>query len=534
LPFGVFMRIGFLGLGNMGIPMAQNLLAAGHTLTIYNRTPGKAKALTALGAKEATSVADAVKNVEVVITMLSDDVAVKEMVHGPKGLLQNLPPKGIHLCMCTIEVETSAALASAHAQAGQGYVAAPIFGRADSTRSRHIWIVAGGPEPQVNRCRPIFEALGQGYTRVGPNAALAHALKLGGNLLTIAMELAVSEILTYAKQAGLPPADFLRFLNTAIFRSHMAHDYGSVVNRPSFDPEDKTLDLVANEMLFQTSKDMGVAVPVVDLLNARLHAAGARGWGEQDLAELSHACSMETGLKDSAIPAPVPAPVPAPAPAPIPIPAPARVPAPAPVPAPASAPALASASAPASAPVPKPMAQLPIPPVSKTTRRSSRDTKKVTDSKGSKTQGEQRYQLMPPLKDEEAITRLSPDEAIEPAGPAGSSQKLPSRSIIATEGGTRVTLDLNKTSHFEVIKGHVCAWSQEKRYDTPWRSLDEVESAFKDVLFLAIKRHVLLRPEAVLDLRPTFGGGAKARVGHSMELDVSRSAAIRLKELLGL
>ena len=316
------MHIGFLGLGNMGIPMAQNLLGAGHAVTVYNRTPGKAKALIAAGAKEATSVPDAVKNVEVVITMLSDDSAVKEIVYGPNGLLQNLPPKGIHLCMCTLEVGTSMGLASAHAQASQGYVAAPIFGRTDTAKSRHIWIVAGGPEPQVNRCRPIFEALGRGYTRVGPNAALAHALKLGGNLLTIAMELAVSEILTYAKQAGLPPADFLRFLNTAVFRAHMVHDYGGATERPSFDPEDRTLDLAANEMLLQAANDMGVSIPVADLLNARLQAAEARGWGEQDLTELSNTCRTETGLNSTSIPVPDPAPDPITTPTPILAPAP--------------------------------------------------------------------------------------------------------------------------------------------------------------------------------------------------------------------
>ena len=111
---------------------------------------------------------------------------------------------------------------------------------------------------------------------------------------------------------------------------------------------------------------------------------------------------------------------------------------------------------------------------------------------------------------------------------------LPASTITAVEGGIQVILDLHQTSHFEVIKGHVWAWSEGKRYETSWRSLDEVELAFEHVLFLPIKRHVLLRPEAVLDLRPTFGGGAKARVGSGLELDVSRAAAARLKELLGL
>ncbi|MBK8790936.1 MAG: NAD-binding protein [Holophagaceae bacterium] len=149
----------------------------------------------------------------------------------------------------------------------------------------------------MNRCRPIFEALGQGCTRVGPNPALAHAIKLGGNLLTIAMELAASEILPYAKKAGLPPADYLRLLNTAIFRAHVMDGYGSAPARPSFDPEDRTLDLAASELLGQAAKDLGADIPPADLLHARLQAASARGWGEQDLAELTRSFHLETGLE---------------------------------------------------------------------------------------------------------------------------------------------------------------------------------------------------------------------------------------------
>jgi 3-hydroxyisobutyrate dehydrogenase-like beta-hydroxyacid dehydrogenase len=496
--------------------MAHNLLRLGHTVTVYNRTPGKVKALTDLGAKEVTSVADAVKNSEVVITMLSDDAAVKEMVHGPMGLLQNLAPEGIHLCMGTIEVETSAALALAHAQVGQGYVAAPILGRVDAVESGHIWIVAGGPEPQVNRCRPIFEAVGRGYTRVGPNAALAHALKLSGNLLSMAMELAVSEILIYAKKSGLPPADFLRLLNTAVFRSHMVHDYGAVKSRPSFDPEDKTLDLAANEMLLQAAKDLGVAIPVADMLNARLQAAGARGWGEQDLAELAQVCRVETGGETSPVHVSVPAPTTAHAPVPTPTPTPI--------------PTLVSVPI----PIPESQTQPPNPSVSRSSRRSPRESKKAADMKGTKPQEVQKPQPIPPPVNDKAYTSLSSDKVFKPAAPASASQMLPPSTFTAMEGGIQVMLDLNQTSHFEVIKGHVWAWTQGRRYDTPWRNLEEVELTFKHTLFLPIKRHLLLRPEAVIDLRFTFGGWAKARVGSDLELDVSRAAATRLKELLGL
>jgi 3-hydroxyisobutyrate dehydrogenase-like beta-hydroxyacid dehydrogenase len=478
------MRIGFLGLGHLGTPLARNLLGPEHTVTVYNRTPGKASSLVDLGAKEAASVADAVKNAEVVITCLANDAAVKEVVHGPAGLLRNLPPKAIHLCMSTIGVETSAALASAHAKANQGYVAALVFGKASAAATRHIWIVAGGPEPQVNRCLPIFVALGRGHTRVGPNAPLAHALKLGGNTLMLAMELAVSEILIYANQAGLPPADYLRILNTAVFRSHLVDDYGVTTAGPSFDPADQTLELAANELLLQSAKDLGQAIPVADQLNARLQAAGARGWGEQDLAELSEICQVETEVE--ATPAPKRKP-----------PAPSQPDAAVPTPAPPKS------KKPEAPKVDLPLRdEVPPPPV-----------QEVVEEK--------------PERADSNRAGL-PDEATSPV-----EEELVS-GFTARDGDIPVELNLDRTSHFELTKGHVWAWSQGKRYGTPWRSLVEVEVTFKHILFLPLKRHILLRPDAVLDLRATFGGGAKALVGEGIELDVGRTTVPRLKELLGI
>lgn len=491
------MRIAFLGLGHMGLSMARNLLGSQHVLTVYNRTPGKAKGLVAQGAREAPSVAEAVKDAEVAITMLANDAVVKEVTHSPAGLLQHLPPKAIHLCMSSIEVETSAALAAAHAKAGQGYVAAPVFGRADSAATRKIWFVAGGLEPQVNRCRPIFEALGQGYTRVGPHAAPAHALKLSGNMLTMAMELAVSEILTYAKQAGLPPADFLRFLNTAVFRSHMVDHYGEHLARPSFDPADRTLDLAANELLLQKARDMGVAIPVEDLLQVRLQAATARGWGAQDLADLAQAYRSETGGATGQVPE-----------------------------------QKAQHPGPHLAPVPE--VPLPSPPPTVASQPPPPELKKIAPSKRNNPSKEKNKRLVLPLVEAESPAPPEQSITIGSDGPVGSAPPLSPDRFPAKDGGDPVTLDLNLTSHFELIDGQVWAWSHGRCYETPWRGFGEVELAFNHVLFLLIKRHLLLRPGAVLDLRATFGGGAKARVGHDLELSVSRAAAPRLKELLGI
>jgi hypothetical protein len=375
---------------------------------------------------------------------------------------------------------------------------------------------------------------------VGPNASLAHALKLGGNILTMAMELAVSEILTYSKKAGMPPADFLRILNTAVFRSHLVDDYGGATARPSLDPEDQTLDLAANEMLMQASRELGLTIPVADQLNARLQAAGARGWGEQDLAELAETCHAETDLELASLPrrtasapttpsAPQSALQPAPSAAPqsaTPT-APPAAPTATPPAAPSPAPSLAHPSAPTVA------LQIvsPAPPLAlKTPLKSKKEMPSKTGMPRADTIRPQGRRGV----EEKPGTPPQPGKLAPPPEGQGSEAEDPVSTYKAMYYKVQVVLDLYRTSHFEVIKGHVCAWSQGKRYDTTWRSLEEVEAAFKHVLFLPIKRNVLLRPDAVLDLRATFGGGAKALLGEGFELDIGRSTVPRLKELLGI
>lgn len=477
------MRIAFLGLGHMGMPMARNLLGGEHTVTVFNRTPGRARSLVDLGAIEAPTVAEAVSQAEVVVTMLADDEAIKEVVHGPEGLLRKMPDKAIHLCMATIEVETSAALASAHAKAGQGYVAGPVFGRAETARSRHIWIVAGGTEPQVNRCRPIFDALSQGYTRVGPNAALAHALKLSGNMLSMAMELAVSEIVIYAGKVGLPPVDFLRILNTAIFRSHMVDDYGKVVARPSLDPEDRTLDLAASELMYEKSKTMGLDIPPADLLKVRLQAATARGWGEQDLAALVQAFEAEAKVAD---------------------------------------PQVVITAGPTEAP-PRP--------------KRARSNLKGKSRQGPKAEPPGPPEIPPsdrPQPVGEVPASVTPSKKAETPELPFSPPTVQGGEYTALRDGVPVKLHLSQTSHFEQSQGKVWAWAEGRRHESSWRTLEEVELAFHHVMFLLIKRQVLLRPEAVLELHSLFGGRARADVGHELLLDINRGAVPKLRDMLGI
>ena len=133
------MKLGFIGLGQMGTGMATSLLKAGHEVTVYNRSPDKTKPLVELGARAAKTVAEACQN-DAVFTMLADDKAVEGVSFGPDGILAHLPAQALHISSSTISVTLSTALAAAHEKAGQRYVGAPVFGRPDAAAAEDLQV----------------------------------------------------------------------------------------------------------------------------------------------------------------------------------------------------------------------------------------------------------------------------------------------------------------------------------------------------------------------------------------------------------
>ncbi len=216
------MRIGFLGLGKMGVPMAKRLLAARHELIVWNRTHERTALLTREGAQAAATPADVARASDVVITLLFDDAAHEEVLFGPKGLPVNgllgaLRPGALHISMSTISVALSERLTEEHARRGQAYVAAPVFGRPNVAAEGKLWIVVAGADDAVARARPLFEPLSRGVTVVGKEPRQAHALKLGGNFLISAMIHSLGESFVFAQSQGIEPEVFLEAVNNALF-----------------------------------------------------------------------------------------------------------------------------------------------------------------------------------------------------------------------------------------------------------------------------------------------------------------------------
>lgn len=278
------MKAAFLGLGRMGTALARLLVKSGEDVTVWNRTPSRAEALTREGARAAKSAAEAVAGAEVVLTMLIDDGAVEDVLHGD-GVLDSLPPGAIHVSMSTLSVGLSKKLTEEHARRGQHFVAAPVFGRPHIAEAGKLWIVVGGEPAQVEKVRPLLEKCGRGITVVGEHPWSAHALKLGGNFLITAMIASLSEAFVYAEAEGVDPATFLDTVNKALFQSPFYEMYGKIMVTP---PETPGATMAVGEkdmrLFREAAQAERVKTPLADLFLANFHRAFEAGMKDADWA----------------------------------------------------------------------------------------------------------------------------------------------------------------------------------------------------------------------------------------------------------
>jgi 3-hydroxyisobutyrate dehydrogenase-like beta-hydroxyacid dehydrogenase len=279
------MRIGFLGLGKMGTPMALRLLAAGHELAVWNRTEGRTKPLLREGAIAAATPAEAELGADAVITMLFDDAANEEVLFGANGLVDALEPGALHIACSTISVALSERLTAEHARRGIDFVAAPVFGRPHVAAEGRLWIAVAGAENAVERARLILEPMARGISVVGREPRQAHAVKLGGNFLISAMIHALSESFVFAEAQGVEPALFLETVNSALFQSTFYGAYGKVMLEPAEEPGATVLlgekDL---RLLREAAAERGTQVSLADAMAEVFAEARKIGLGEEDWA----------------------------------------------------------------------------------------------------------------------------------------------------------------------------------------------------------------------------------------------------------
>jgi 3-hydroxyisobutyrate dehydrogenase-like beta-hydroxyacid dehydrogenase len=295
------MKVAFIGLGNMGQPMAQNILQAGHELTVYNRTASATEKLQSLGAQVANSPAEAVQAAEVVLTMLANDAAVEAVIFGTPevpGVIEELPKAAIHVSMSTISVALSQQLAKVHKTAEQAYLSAPVFGRPEAAEAGKLWIVTAGEAALIERCRPLFEVMGQGVFTVGEQPELANLVKLTGNFTIASAIETLSEAFALMQKSGVPPAQFLEIINTALFKSPLYENYGNIIAQERYEPAGFKLSLGLKDvrLVLEAADNATVPLPLASLMHDHFLEGVARGYGEIDWAGLGRVNAEKAGL----------------------------------------------------------------------------------------------------------------------------------------------------------------------------------------------------------------------------------------------
>jgi 3-hydroxyisobutyrate dehydrogenase-like beta-hydroxyacid dehydrogenase len=294
------MKIGFIGLGQMGSAMARNLIKAGHDVTVFNRSAGKSGPLLELGAHEATDIAGASQG-EAVITMLADDSAVADIAFANDGLIANLSKGAIHISMSTISVALSSRLAQVHAQASQRYVAAPVFGRPDVAAAGKLAIVAAGDPDTVDLCRPLLAAMGQTTTQIHSEPSAANLVKLSGNFLLAAVIEALGEAIALIGKAGINQRAYVDFLTSTVFTAPAYRIYGNLIADGKFEPaafaaplgyKDIRLGLAAAETL-------RVPMPLASLLHDRFLRLIAQGGDKLDWSAMGGLATQDAGARQT-------------------------------------------------------------------------------------------------------------------------------------------------------------------------------------------------------------------------------------------
>src|SRR5213080_1539306 len=293
------MKVGFIGLGHMGIGMAANLLRAGHEVTVYNRTPGTAQGLVAQGARAAAGLADACRG-DAVVTMLADDGAVEGAVFGEQGVIGSLGKGAIHVSMSTISVALSERLSAAHANAGQRFVAAPVFGRPEMAVAAKLFIVAAGAPDAVGACLPLFEAMGQKTFPVGDEPKAANLVKLSGNFLIASVIEALGEALALVGKAGVDGHRYLDLLTSTLFTAPVYKTYGGLIAEGKFEPAGFAAPLGYKDirLTLAAADDLRVPMPVASLLRDRFLTLLAQGGEALDWSGIGQLAARDAGQVD--------------------------------------------------------------------------------------------------------------------------------------------------------------------------------------------------------------------------------------------
>ncbi|MDH6126412.1 3-hydroxyisobutyrate dehydrogenase-like beta-hydroxyacid dehydrogenase [Kitasatospora sp. GP82] len=287
--------VGFVGLGGMGRGMAANLLRAGFSVQVWNRSPDPVKALVAQGAVAAADLTEVFAN-EVVVSMVADDRAVEALLHDP-ALLAGARAT-LHINMATVSLPLARRAVELHAEHGLGYLSAPVLGRTEVAEAGRLNILAAGPDQLLERAEPLFAAMGQRTWRFGSEPHQANAAKISANFLLACAIESLAEASSLAEANGVAATDLIELLTNTVFPGPVYGGYGAMVAERRYEPAGFRLALGLKDvgLALEAGAEQHVPLPFGSVLRDAFLDAIAHGDADRDWSAVAEVSRRRAGL----------------------------------------------------------------------------------------------------------------------------------------------------------------------------------------------------------------------------------------------
>lgn len=279
------MQIGFIGLGNLGTAIAENILQKRQQLFVYNRTASRTQPLTEKGATFCSSIRELSSACDIVFSMVSDDAALNHVTKGDEGIAQNLKAGAVHICMSTILPATASQLAAIHKHHNNHYVAAPVMGRPEAARAGKLNFLVSGEKEIIEKIKPLLhDAGGAAVWEFGNEPATANVAKLCSNSLIVSAIESMAESVNLAKKSGIDAETWMNMITQSVFAAPVYINYGNILVKEKYQPAGFTLRLGLKDinLIIEQSREVNAEMPIGQLMQKRFNEAIANGLGEHD------------------------------------------------------------------------------------------------------------------------------------------------------------------------------------------------------------------------------------------------------------
>ncbi|HEV8508434.1 MAG TPA: NAD(P)-dependent oxidoreductase [Chitinophagaceae bacterium] len=284
------MEIGFIGLGNLGSPIAENVLQKKRRLFVFNRTASKTEHLVEKGAIRCTGIKELAQKCDIVFSVVSDDGALNDITKGDNGIAHNLKEGGVHISVSTILPATAKELTQVHKQFNNHYIAAPVMGRPEAARAGKLNFLVAGEAKIIETIKPLLQdAGGIGIWEFGNETQAANVAKLCTNFLIVSAIESMAEGINLAKKSGVDSTAWINMITQTLFAAPVYINYSNILLKEMFQPAGFALKLGLKDanLVMSQSNEVKAEMPIGKLMQERLYECVENGLGDHDWTALA-------------------------------------------------------------------------------------------------------------------------------------------------------------------------------------------------------------------------------------------------------